>query len=159
MNQKNLSKWLQCIIIIMGLCGFVVCAAVIPLYGKHLQTLYPEFSNRFLPWLIFLWLSSIPCFTVLVFAWKIATNIGNDQSFSTQNARLLQWISSLSTVDAGFFFVGNILLLLLDMSHPSLVIASLLVVFIGIVFAVVTAILSHLVQKAAVLQEQSDWTV
>jgi len=62
-------------------------------------------------------------------------------------------------LDAGFFFVGNIILFLLSMSHPGVVIASLVIVFVGIAVAVAAAALSHLVKKAAVLQEQSDWTI
>ncbi len=159
MEQKTLSKWLKCILIGVGICGLIVYAVVIPMYGLHLKTLYPEFSNRFWPWQIFLWVSGIPCFAALVFVWKITTNIGRDQSFSKQNAQLLKWISNLSAADAGFFFAGNILLLLLNMSHPSVVIASFMIVFAGVTIAVVSAILSHLVKKAAVLQEQSDWTI
>lgn len=92
-------------------------------------------------------------------AWKITANIGKDQSFTEQNASLLKSISILSIGDAGFFFVGNIALLLLNMSHPAVAIASLAVVFVGIAIAVAAAVLSHLVKKAAVLQDESDWTI
>ena len=159
MNQKKFSNWLKCILAVVGLCGLILYCAVMPIYGNHLRTLYPEFANRFLPWLVFLWISGVPCFITLVFAWKIVVNIGNDWSFSYENARLLQWISRLAAGDAIFFFVGNILLLLLNMSHPSVVLASLAVVFVGIAIAVGSAALSYLVRKAAVLQEQSDLTI
>lgn len=159
MEQKTLSKWLKCILIGVGICGIVTYAIVFPVYGLHLKTLYPEFSNRFWPWLIFLWVSGIPCFTVLLLGWKISSNIGKDKSFSEENSKLLKWISSLSAADSGFFFAGNVLLLLMNMSHPSVVIASFLIVFVGIAVAVVSAVLSYLVKKAAVLQEQSDWTI
>lgn len=159
MTQKTLARWLKCILAVTGLCGLIVYIAVIPMYGEHLRTVYPEFANRFLPWLIFLWISGIPCFTVLIFAWRIATNIGKDRSFSNQNVRLLKWISMLSATDAGFFFVGNVLFLLLDMSHPGGVLASLVIVFVGVAVAVASAVLSYLVKKATVLQEQSDLTI
>ena len=45
------------------------------------------------------------------------------------------------------------------MSHPSVAIASLAVVFVGVAVAVGSALLSHLVKKAAALQEQSDLTI
>ena len=159
MNQKKFSSWLKCILAVAALCGLILEAAVLPAYGTHLRDLYPEFSNRFLPWLIFLWISGIPCFAALVLAWKIAGNIGADRSFSTDSARLLQWISRLAAGDAAFFFLGNVLLLLMDLSHPGVVLASLAVVFVGIAIAVGTAALSYLVQKAAALQEQSDLTI
>jgi len=72
---------------------------------------------------------------------------------------LLKSISVLSVLDAGFFFVGNIVLLLLNMSHPGVVLASFVIVFVGVAIAVASAVLSHLVKKAAALQEQSDWTI
>ena len=59
----------------------------------------------------------------------------------------------------GFFFVGNVILLFANMSHPGVALFSLLIVFSGVAVAVAAAALSHLVQKAAVLQEQSDLTI
>ena len=159
MEQKHLSNWLKLILIGVAICGLVVYAFVVPMYGLSLRSLYPEFANRFWPWVIFIWVSGIPCFTVIVYAWKIANNIGNDQSFTNQNAALLKNISVLSALDAAFFFVGNVVLLFLSMSHPGVVIASLVIVFVGVAVAVASAALSHLVKKAAVLQEQSDWTI
>ena len=159
MEQKHLSKWLKLILIGVGICGLILYAAVIPMYGLSLRTLYPEFSNRFWPWLIFIWVSGIPCFMVIYFAWKIATNIGKDLSFTEQNASFLKKISALSVGDAGFFFVGNIVLLFLNMSHPGVVIASFGICFIGVAVAVVSAVLSYLVKKAAALQEQIDLTI
>ena len=159
MEQKNLSKWLKFVIIGVGICGLVIYALVVPMCGSELKTSYPEFSNRFWPWAIFIWVSGIPCYMVLFYAWKISSDIGNDRSFTVQNARYLKLISVITATDTAFFFVGNIVLLLLDMSHPGVVIASLLVDFIGVAIAIAAAALSHLVQKAAVLQEQSDFTI
>ena len=159
MEQKNLSKWLKCILLGFGICGLIVYSAVIPVFGNSLCVNYPEFSNRFWPWMVFLWITGIPCFTVLALAWKIAANIGQDRSFSYANAQYLKWSSLLSASDAGFFFVGNLLMLLLDMSHPSVVLASFALVFAGAAAAVLFAVLSRLVKKAAALQEQSDLTI
>lgn len=55
--------------------------------------------------------------------------------------------------------MGNIIFLFTNMSHPGVALFSLLVVFAGVAVAVASAVLSHLVQKAAVLQEQSDFTI
>lgn len=159
MEQKTLSKWLKCILVGVAVCGLITYAVVIPMCGTSLRAQYPEFSNRFWPWMVFLWASGIPCFAVLVFAWKIAAAIGRDASFSLANAKCFEWISVLSAADAAFFFVGNILLWLVNMSHPSVVLVSLVVVFVGIAVAVVSAVLSRLMKKAAALQEQSDWTI
>ena len=159
MEQKGLATWLKIILVGVGICGLVVYFVVFPSYGESLVSDYPEFSNRFWPWLIFLWISGIPCYAVLVFGWKIAANIGRDQSFSNANAKYLKWIAWLAAGDGVFFFVGNMVLLCTNMSHPGIALFSLLVVFAGVAVAVASAVLSHLVQKAAVLQEQSDLTI
>ena len=80
MEQKALSKWLKIIIIGVGICGLVGYFLVIPSFGQSLARQYPEFSGRYLPWLIFIWLTAIPCYIALFFGWKIAANIGGDRS-------------------------------------------------------------------------------
>lgn len=159
MKLKKLSKWLKCVLSGFGISGLILCIIVIPAFGLSLRTLYPEFSNRFWPWLIFLLSSSIFYFALIVMAWKIATNIGHNQSFSIINARLLKQMSILSLAASLFFFIGNNVIFLLNMSHPSILLASLVIVFTGIAVSVIFNVLSHLVKIAAELQEQSDWTI
>ncbi len=107
MKQKNLSRWLKCILLGVGICGLIIYGVILPLYGDSLAASYPEFANRFWPWMGFLWVTAVPCFAVLVLAWRIATNIGRDRSFSNENASLLKWISVLAAADAAFFFPGK----------------------------------------------------
>lgn len=158
MSQINLSRWLKCIFVIVGICG-VIAYVITPMFGDYMRNMYPEFSNRYVPWLIFIWASGVPCVLALVLAWKIATNIGKDQPFSFDNAKFLKWISVLSGGDAGFIFIGNVLFLLLDLSHFGVILASFVVVFVGIAISIITALLSYLVDKAATLQEQSNLTI
>ena len=159
MEQTTLSKWLKIVLVGVGICGLIVYLLIIPSYGTSLKSMYPEFQNRYWPWVIFLWVTAIPCYTALVFGWNIAVNIGKDKSFTTDNAHYLKWISWLAAGDSAFFFVGNVALLFANMSHPGVTLFSLLVVFAGIAVTVAAAALSHLVRKAAVLQEQSDLTI
>ena len=159
MKQKKLSSWLKLVIAGMAACGLLVCFVMLPEIGRTIVSGAPEFAGWYRPWLAFLWLTAIPCFAALVFGWKIAGNIGADQSFSRENARLLKWIAWMAAGDAAFFFVGNLIMLLLNMNHPGVALASLLVVFAGAAVAVAAGCLSHLVGKAAALQEQSDLTI
>ena len=159
MEQKTLARWLKVILIGVGLCGLVVYGAILPLYGQSLLGSNPEMANRYWPWLIFLWATGVPCYIALIIGWKIAANIGLDRSFSEDNARHLKRISLLAAGDTVFFFVGNLVLLFANMSHPGVVLGSFLVVFAGVAVSVAAAALSHLVLKAALLQEQSDLTI
>lgn len=159
MRQKSLSKWIKFILIGIGICLLVVFAFLVPLIGKDLVEKYPEYSHCYYPWLIFLWITAVPCCVILVLGWKIATNIGNDKSFSMDNATKLKYISVIAAGDAGFFFLMNMIYVITNLSHPGVALASLLVVFAGVAISVAAAALSHLVRKAADLQEQSDFTI
>lgn len=159
MEQKTLSNWLKLILVGVGICGLFVYGGIIPMYGRSLASLYPEFAYCYMPWLIFLWITAIPCYAVLILGWKIAGNIGADRSFSLENARLFRWISMLAVVDTVFFFLMNIIYLFCNMNHPGIVLFSLLIVFVGVAVAIASAVLSCLVRKAAGLQTQSDLTI
>jgi len=49
--------------------------------------------------------------------------------------------------------------MLLNMNHPGILLLSLLICFVGVAVTVAAACLSHLVRKAAKLQDESDLTV
>ena len=159
MKQKALSGWLKAAVIGLGIVGLFVYAFIIPSYGGSLRAQYPEFANCYWPWVIFLWGSGVPCYAALVFGWKIFGNIGRDRSFCAENAKYMQAISLLAAGDTVYFFLGNVILLLLNMSHPGVTLFSMAVVAIGTAVFIAAAALSHLIRKAAVLQEQSDLTV
>lgn len=96
MKQKTLSGWLKGILVITGICGLVVYLWIIPEIADALLQRAPEFESAFLPWLIFLILTGIPCYAALGILWKIAQNIGMNRSFCMQNAKLLKYISVLA---------------------------------------------------------------
>ena len=159
MKQKSLSNWLKAIIIGMGFIGLVFYGVVVPALGNDLVSHYPEYNDAYYLWVVFLWLTAIPCYIVLYLAWKISANIGKDNSFSKENAVCMKYISMLAAGDSIFFFIGNIVYLVIGFNHPSVVLASLVIVFIGVSIAVAAAVLSHLILKAAQLKEENDLTI
>ena len=159
MEQKALAQWLKFILIGVGICGLIVYFLVLPSLGESIIADYPEFEYRFWPWLVFLWATVVPCYAALFFGWRIAVNIGADRSFIPENADHLKKISWLAVDDSVYLFLGNLIFLFTGMSHPGMTLFSLLVVFAGIAVTVASATLSHLVKKAAGLQEQSDLTI
>lgn len=158
MSQKSLSNWLKVMIAGVGICGIVICILVLPMLTAELK---PMLNNDSLQraWLILLWITSVPCFIALGFSWRIVANIGKDRSFTKENAILLKRISILAIGDAMFLFAWSIVLFLLNANHPATLLICFFGVFLGIVVAVIFAALSHLVCKAAALQEQCDLTI
>ena len=158
MNQLNLSKWLKFITIAVGVMGAVVFFIIIPEIGRELAAPL-EFSNRYWPWLIFIWIMAVPCYMVLGFFWSICNQIKKNESFTEVNVRNLIWISRLAIFDSILCFLGNVLLAVLNMSHPGILVGFLFVIFIGVAIAIVSSALSHLVKKASMIQEENDLTI
>jgi len=159
MQQKSLSNWLKVAIICLAVFGLLVYGMVIPNYGRNLAVQNPDYAHCFWPWMTLLILTAIPCYTALVFGWRIATDIGRDRSFSEANAKRMKWISNLAFGDVILFFFGNTMLLFLGMSHPGVFLLSLLPDMLGVAIAVCAAALSHLIYKSAQLQQDADLTV
>lgn len=159
MNQKALSGMLKVITVCAAVCFVLVFFVLIPIYGRSMTVAYPEYHPRYIFWIVFMIIFSLPCFAALFFGWKIAENIGMDNSFSYANAKYLGIISVLAGADSAFFFLGNLVLLCINMSHPGVTLLSLFATFAGCAICVICAALSHLVQKAAVMKAENDLTI
>lgn len=159
MSQKSLVKWIQGILIGFAICGVIFYGGLIPNIGLDLVSSYPEFGYMFYPWLVFILLTAIPCYIFLFFAWKVTLNIDKDNSFCMENSIHLRNMAYLTLFDTVFFMVGNIVYFLLGMNHPSILLGSILVVFVGVAISVACAALSHLVSNAAKIKDENDLTI
>lgn len=159
MNRKYFSNMLKLITICTAVCGIVIFFILVPIYADQFAKQYPELSLGCSVWIIFLIIFSLPCFVSLIFGWKIAVNIGLDNSFSYDNADSLKVISVLAAADSAFFFIGNIVFLVLNISHPTIMLFSIFATFAGIAVCTVCSALSHLVQKAAEIKAENDLTI
>ena len=145
MKQKKLANWLKVMIVGVGICGALFAVLVLPALGKSIMMCSL--------------LTGLPCYIALWFSWEIMSNIANDKSFTVENAEHLKKISFLAIVDVVFLLAWNVALFALKISNVNVLLVCLLIDFMGIVIAIIFAALSHLVGKAADLQEQSDFTI
>jgi len=152
MTQKSLSTLLKGLILAVGLFGAAFLA-----YASW--GLFAYF-NETAPYVVaFFVICIIPCYAVLVFSWGVASNIGKDKSFSYQNAKLLKYNAILAACDTMLFAVGIIVFLFTGMISGGFLGMASILLFFGVAASIIFASLSHLVYKAAVLQEQNDLTV
>jgi len=159
MSSKTLCVWVRIAVIAVALCGLVLCAYLIPLWGVDIATANPEFENWYLPWLLFLWVVSLPCFSILIFVWKVSGAINREEVFSSKTARWIKISAVLLFADVGLFFIGNLTFWLIGMNHPGILLLSMLVDIFAIALAVLAAVLSRYITKAAVLQEENEGTI
>jgi hypothetical protein len=159
MTQKSLAKWVQGILIGFAVVGAIFYLGIIPMIGKDIAADNPEMAWMYYPWLVFLLLTAVPCYVFLVYGWKIAGNISKDKSFSQENASYLKKMAHLALGDTVFFLAGNVVYLFLSMSHPGVLLGSLMIDFVGVAVSVGCAALSHLVLKAAEMKAENDLTI
>lgn len=159
MNKNLIGKSLKIILIAGFICCILMCLYGFPMAGKTLVEVFPECASWYVPWLIFTWAMGIPCFAVLFIGWKIVKTFNEDRVFTHENSNRLRKISHLSIGDAAFLIMGNFIFLLLNMNHPSVFIISLGIALLGVVIFVICQGIAFLTDKAAELQEQSDWTI
>lgn len=159
MRSDALAKWLKVIIIGVGICGLLTYMVILPRFGLYLVDQNSMLEKNLSPWMVLLWLSAVPCYAVLFLGWKVAGNIGKDESFCAENATYLKWVAYLALGDSIFIFVAHVIFLVLDMSAAVVMLVIIVIVIIGIAISICAASLSHLVMKAAEIKEENDLTI
>lgn len=79
--------------------------------------------------------------------------------FTFQTAKWVKTGAVLLLSDIVFLFVGNVVLLLLNMNHPGILLLSVIGDIFAVALALLAAVLSRYLTKAAVLQEESEGTL
>ncbi|MCR5611884.1 MAG: DUF2975 domain-containing protein [Clostridiales bacterium] len=160
MKQKTLARLIMAAIIGVAVCAAIVYVFIVPAFAEHLgKTAGEEFVYMIKPWLFFVSGTALPVAAMLVIAFTIAVNISRDRSFCMENARRLAVISILAAADSAYFFIGNVVLLLLGMNHPGIFLFDMLVCFVGLAVTVASGALSHYTRKAAELRADADLTI
>jgi len=155
MSSRALCTLVRSAVILAAVCGIIACGSL-PSFGSSIAAVYPEYAHLYLPWLIFLWLTSVPLFILLFFIWKISTAIIKETVFTVPTARVVRICATILFATTGLFITGNVVFLLLGMSHPGVLFLSLIADVFVIALAVVLAVLSRYLTKAAALQEEAD---
>jgi hypothetical protein len=139
-----------------AVCGLFLCVFAVPSFGNSMIQANPECSGWFWPWLIFAWLFSLPCFAILVFVWKVSDAVIHETVFTVKTAKWVKTGAVLLLSDTVFLFVGNVVLVLLNMSHPGVLLLSVIGAIFAVALSLLAAALSRYLTKAAVLQEESE---
>lgn len=159
MSSKTLGSLMRVSVISAAMCGLFLCAYVIPYWGAGMIAANPEFNGWFWSWLVFAWVFATPCFVILFFIWKVAGAVKNETVFTVQTAKWVKTGAMLLLCDAAFLFIGNVVLLLLNMNHPGVLLLSVIGNIFAVALSLLAAVLSRYLTKAAVLQEESEGTL
>ncbi|MBE6818591.1 MAG: DUF2975 domain-containing protein [Ruminococcaceae bacterium] len=159
MKPKHFSFMMKFIIIALAIFG-TCFYAIMPNMVRFIET-YNRFGMHdiFYPWIIVILLTAIPCYAVLLLTWPIAVSVKKETQFSFQNATRLKKMAVCALVDGGFFFLACLVFWICGILFPAVMIFSVLILLVAIAFAAVATVLAGMVEKAAVLQEDSDLTI
>jgi hypothetical protein len=140
------------------LCLAMVCAAAVIVSLEQLNIGLTDRS------IVIVWLcaslgGAIPCLGAAAVGWRVSSIVARDKTFSVETAKLLSFISTCAYVDAAYGFAANIIMGFLGFQHPSVLIVSCALILLALAAGTAFAALARLVQKAADLQEESDYTV
>ena len=160
MTQKTFANLLKAAVVLALLCCLAVYGLYVPALAEDCRSIDASLSSLYLPGLIFVELTFLPILIGLFLAWRVAADIGRDKSFTRENAGRMKSISYLALCDVAYFWLGILVFWFgfNTKSGPLLILAAL-IGSAGIIVAVCSGALSHLILKAAVLREENDLTV
>ncbi len=159
MRKESLIRLLRGIIIGFGILGAVVYTQTFPILGHGMEEMILRFSTYYIPWLIFIWITAIPCYMILFYGWKVIEQIEQDTIFTRKSALLFKKVSWWALADMIFFTVGNLIFFCIKAVDIIYFFASLVGVFMGLAVVITAAMLSHLAYKAAELNEENELTI
>jgi len=159
MTSKSLRVLVRTAVVLISICGVTACFYFLPSFGNDLVNMFPEYAHSYYPWLFFLWIVAAPCFAFLVLIWRLSSFIRREFIFTYKTARLVKISAMILFYDAVFFIAGNIVFLVIGMNHPMVLLLSVIIAIFGFILAVLTALLSRYLTKAAALQEEVSGTI
>ena len=152
MQQKEISRWLKAITIVLALMGAVFFLYIMPVLAMSWRDADESLAYLFMPGLLYGWCIAVICYAILYQFWKVCVQIGKDNSFSKENAKCFRNISH-------FAFAGIVFLAILAVRQPGISIFMITAVLLSVMISVLAAALSHLILKAYELKQENELTI
>ena len=159
MKQKVLSICLElCTVVIMAIAALVLLW-ILPMEAKWQLVGNVALEWLYVPTMLLVRLSFLPCFAALAAFFLICREIGRDNSFCRANVRRLVFIAGCAVCGLILCMCQVIMMAAAYALHPGILLLCLVICLFGVTVAAAAAILSHLVEKACVLREENELTI
>jgi len=159
MSSNTLGKLIRVFVAVVGLIGLTLCLYIIPMWGCEIISFAPECAGWYWPWLIYAWLFALPCFGVLVCVWMVSGAVIHETVFTNRTAKRVKTGAVLLMTAALLLGGGGMVLAFLNMNTPIMLILSVIGTVFMFTLALLAAVLSRYLTKAAVLQDESEGTI
>ena len=140
---------LACVVIVGFLCAFVV-----PVVGRWIADMEPDFAHLYWPCLLGIWASAGAVFYACFLVWQITRDMDVDKVFSAENVKRLQRIAWLALGDTALYALGAVILFAAMAFHISMMFMLMPVLLLGACAFTVAVVLSRLVGRGIPEQEE-----
>lgn len=150
-------------VLLVGLCicfwwyPFSISLTTIGLVSGESSSSIPVDQSQYVAFwtqLVFVWLTSLPCFAVLFLLYRSTIYAKSGSFFSHKNANTFKIISLILLVDSVIYIVGNIVFMFLKLNPFAIV--YYVIGTLGIIIAL-SSFFTHLyLEKATRLKEDND---
>lgn len=163
MDSTKINIVLRISIIIIALCGVAMCAFWYP-FSVSLTTIgtvnaTPTLEQNIKIWaqLSFYWITSIPCFFVLVLMWFITIIFKKEGFFSGRVIKIARIEILTLLVDLAIFLIGNIVFVILGWNNFAII--YFLITVIGLVVVGLLCLFINIIKKGIQMQEEIEGTI
>lgn len=127
----------------MAFCAYWIPASLSKIYND-------------IPWLeaIFYWLTSVPCFIILILAWRITNRFAQNRFFEAGSAEDIRVASWILGIDSLLFIAGNIAVYFLKRNGYEFLYGVLGVA--GLCLAILFLSIARYVKAATAIKEENE---
>lgn len=159
MNQSQVARILKIATVGAAVLAAGVFLFYLPLAGWQVAEAWELTELVYVPALIVTEVIWVLVNLALWQFWKVCRRIGENASFSQENARSFRWISRFALLASALVALPFLTLCVLGLMNAVFGIPFLLVICFGLGIAVLSWCLSLLIANAAELKQQADLTI
>lgn len=147
--MKRLAMWLKFLIIMVALSGILFCFLIVPQMATRIESM---------PITLFMWVTGLPFYIALLFAWKICSGI-TEQLFSEQHIKHLKKISYLAISEVVLYAIGIVYIIISEQATINILSFCLLFFGMAVTLTVFLRVLANVFQQAIQLKEEAKLTI
>lgn len=150
-------KWL---LLIIGGTTFVLSVTLMPEVASWAAWRIPEIAYLEYPLLIFVWVTLIGFYYIIILIFKICSNVQSDKAFTMGTVRTFDTIAWIAMGELIAYLIGFIVLAIwLMRAHPSFVFILFLVAFVCLMLFGFCKVMKHLLLRVLDIKEENDYTI
>ncbi|MGY3766742.1 DUF2975 domain-containing protein [Vagococcus vulneris] len=154
MKLNTLSNLFQTLIILTACLGLAFLLFVSPELSSFFNI------QKYNTWLqLFFWITAIPVYYILFSLWRLSTDFKQERLFTAETKKRLKIIAYAGIGESIFYaFSLTCGIIFFKINLPFLILSGLFF-FIGIIIAIIAALLFYLFDAAEQLQQDNDLTI